>query len=166
MIFVTVGGLRPFDRLVTAMDRLAGDLEEQVVMQTGTTAYEPRNCRHFSFMPREEMDKLYAEARLVVCHAGIGSLLTARRYNRPLVLVPRLKRYGEHIDDHQLEIAREMEARGMAVVYDVSNLAEAIANAGADLVALAGGGDLVARLMEYLAQLEGELKGERRRPPA
>jgi beta-1,4-N-acetylglucosaminyltransferase len=155
VIFVTVGGLCPFDRLVTAMDRLAGDLEEQVVMQTGTTAYEPRNCRHFSFMPREEIDKLYAGARLVICHAGIGSILTALEHGKPLVLVPRLKRYGEVFDDHQLEIAQQMEVRGVAVVYDISDLAAAIQNAGAGPVAVEGGGELVARLREYLDGLEG-----------
>jgi beta-1,4-N-acetylglucosaminyltransferase len=155
VIFVTVGGMRPFDRLVTAMDRLAGDLEEEVVMQTGTTAYEPRNCRHFSFMPREEIDKLYAGARLVICHAGIGSILTALEHGKPLILVPRMRRYKEHIDDHQLEIAREMEARGVGVVYDVSDLAAAVENAGAQPMRLEGGGELVARLREYLDGLEG-----------
>ena len=151
MIFVTVGGMHGFDRLVTEMDRIAGEIDERVVMQIGTTPYDPRNCEHYSFMPAKEMDDLYAGARVVVCHAGIGSILTARRHNKPLVLVPRMKRYGEHIDDHQLEIARQMEARGVPVVYELGNLQSAIENATTTHVPESGGGShLVGRLKEYL----------------
>ncbi|MHC1578885.1 MAG: glycosyltransferase, partial [Dehalococcoidia bacterium] len=103
--------MHAFERLVREMDRIAGELDEEVVMQIGSTDYEPKNCQYFKFMAADEMEKLYARARVVVCHAGIGSILTVLKYSKPLILVPRMKRYGEHIDDHQLEIAREMESR-------------------------------------------------------
>ena len=150
MIFVTVGGMRAFKRLIEEMDRIAGELDEPVVMQIGSTDYQPRNCQYHRFLPMNEIEQLYAGARVVVCHAGIGSILTARKHGKPLVLTPRISKHGEHIDDHQLEIARQMEAQGVAVVYDVADLASAIANAATGPVTLGGGGQLVERLKQYL----------------
>ena len=156
MIFVTVGGMRAFDRLVIAMDRLAGELDEEVVMQIGSTEYEPGNCKYFKFLPSDEMKELYARARVVICHAGIGSILSAAQYNKPLILVPRTKRYGEHIDDHQLEIAREMESRGMTVLYDIDTgtLKAARRNPNANPPKLGTGANLAGALKEYLDQLD------------
>ena len=158
MIFVTVGGMRAFERLVKEMDRIAGELDEQVVMQLGSTDYEPKNCDYFRFMPRNEIEELYAGARVVVCHAGGGSILTALEHNKPLVLVPRMKRYGEVFDEHQLEIAREMESRGIIVVYNISSLKSAIGNVNTSLLKFSAGGNLVGALKEYLDQLDQQLR--------
>jgi beta-1,4-N-acetylglucosaminyltransferase len=160
LIFVTVGGMHAFDRLVIAVDNLAGELDEEVVMQVGPTGYEPTNCEYFKFMAANEMQKLYARARVVICHAGIGSILTAWQYDKPLILVPRMKRYGEHMDDHQLEIAEEMERRGMTVVYDISNLKSAMLNVDTNAVRFGTGGDLSAALKQYLDRLESQLTRE------
>ena len=154
MIFVTVGGMRAFERLIREMDRIAGELDEPVVMQIGSTDYQPRNCDYFRFMSREDIEKLYSDARMVVCHAGTGSILSALAHNKPLVLVPRLTGHGEVLDDHQLEIARQMEAQGVAVAYDVADLPTAIASAGASTVNLSSGGQLVERLKQYLDQIQ------------
>ena len=94
MIFVTVGGMRPFGRLVKEMDRIAGELDEKVVMQIGSTDYEPKNCEYFRFVPRKDIEEFYASARVIVCHAGGGSILTALQHGKPLVLVPRIKSRG------------------------------------------------------------------------
>ncbi len=154
MIFATVGGMRGFERLVRQMDVIAGELEEQVMMQIGSTDYEPRNCDYFTFMSRNDMKKLYADARVIVSHAGTGSILTALEHNKPLVLVPRLKKYGEHIDDHQLEIARDMESRGVTVVYDIGKLQSAVENVDIGAVEIKGETTLVHMLKEYLDKLE------------
>lgn len=154
MIFVTVGGMRAFERLIKEMDRVAGELDEKVVMQIGSTDYEPKNCDYFKFMPRKDIEKLYDDARVVVSHAGGGSILTALEYNKPLVLVPRIKRYGEVFDDHQLEIAREMESQRASVVYDISNLKSAISNANTSLSKFNAGRNLAGALKEYLDQLD------------
>ena len=158
MIFVTVGGMRAFERLVKEMDRIAGELDEQVVMQLGSTDYEPKNCDYFTFMPRNDIEEFYASARVVVCHAGSGSILTALEHNKPLVLVPRMKSYGEVFDDHQLEIGREMESRGITVVYDISNLKFAIRNENKGLSKFSAGRNLVGALKEYLDQLDRSSK--------
>jgi len=158
LIFVTVGGMRAFERLIREMDRIAGELDEQVVMQIGSTDYEPGNCRYFRFMSRDDMERLYADARVVVCHAGTGSILATLEHSKPLVLVPRLKEYGEVFDDHQLEIAREMETQGAGVVYDVGNLKSAMRNVSTSPPKLRAGGNLAVRLKEYLDRLDGQQK--------
>jgi beta-1,4-N-acetylglucosaminyltransferase len=158
LIFVTVGGMRPFERLVKEMDRIAGELDENIVMQIGSTDYEPMNCDYFRFMPRNDIEGLYAGARVVVCHAGGGSILTALQHSKPLVLVPRMKSYGEVFDDHQLEIARQMESRGVTVVYDMTNLESAITNANMTRASPSAGSNLAGRLKEYLDQLERSSK--------
>ena len=154
MIFVTVGGMRGFERLVCQMDLIASGLVEQVMMQIGSTDYEPRNCDYFRFMSRNDMEKLYADARVVVCHAGTGSILTTLEHSKPLVLVPRLRKYGEVFDDHQLEIASEMQSRGITVVYDISNLQSAVENVDIGPIEIKGEIALVHMLKEYLDQLE------------
>jgi beta-1,4-N-acetylglucosaminyltransferase len=154
LIFVTVGGMRAFDRLVEAMDRIAGELDEQVVMQLGSTDYEPKNCDYFRFMPRKDIEAFYADARVMVSHAGTGSILTALKYDKPLVLVPRLKKYGEVFDDHQLELARQMEAQGVTVVHEIGNLEDAIRSATTPLRQLSTGGTLVDRLKGYINQID------------
>jgi beta-1,4-N-acetylglucosaminyltransferase len=158
LIFVTVGGMRPFERLVKEIDRIAGELDEKVVMQIGSTDYEPKNCEYFRFVPRKDIEEFYDGARVIVCHAGGGSILTALQHDKPLVLVPRIKSYGEVFDDHQLEIARQMESRGATVVYDISNLKPAIDKANAGAPKLAAGGNLVGALKEYLDRLGRQLR--------
>jgi len=67
---------------------------------------------------------------LVISHAGAGSIMTTLVNNKPLILVPRLKKYGEVVDDHQLELAREMEKQGRAIVaYDTNDLGKKIEEA-------------------------------------
>jgi UDP-N-acetylglucosamine transferase subunit ALG13 len=122
MILVTVGNhIEPFDRLVKGMDELAEQIDEEVVIQTGHCSYEPRYARHFQFTSGKEMQELTQAARVQVSHAGSGSILTALRMGKPLVVVPRRLKYHEHIDDHQLQLAHAVEKQGKLVaVHEVS----------------------------------------------
>ena len=123
MILVIIGMMYKFERLIKEMDKIAGRTDEEVIMQIGETAYEPKNATYFKFASREEMDGLYEAAKVVVCHAGVGSIFTALDHGKPVIAVPRRKKYGEHVDDHQLEIARELEKEGrITVVCDVDEL--------------------------------------------
>lgn len=130
MIYVTVGTMfLDFPRLIHAMDAIARDSGERIVVQTGMGATLPTYCEYFDFKPRNEVLAIQREARVVVCHAGIGCVSDALRMKRPLVVVPRLKRYNEHMNDHQMDLARAVEARGWGrVVYDANDLADACAN--------------------------------------
>ncbi|AKB29148.1 Beta-1,4-galactosyltransferase CpsIVG [Methanosarcina siciliae C2J] len=125
MIFVTVGShYQGFDRLIKKMDEIAGKTDETVIMQIGYTTYKPVNAEYFSFLEGfEEILRLNREARVVVSHAGAGSIVTALKEKNPVIVVPRLKRYNEHMNDHQLEIAKAMsENRNVTVIHDIDSL--------------------------------------------
>ena len=130
MIYVTVGTMfMDFPRLIHAMDRIAADTGEHVIVQTGMGRTKPVHCEHFDFKPREEVLAIQSTARVVVCHAGIGSVSDALYAGRPLVVVPRLKAFKEHLNDHQLDLARAVEARRWGkAVFDIAGLANACAN--------------------------------------
>lgn len=125
MIFVTTGTCDPFDRLLDAVDRLDGT--EEVVVQHGVSPVRPRRARCIDFLPYDELVSLVREARLVVTHAGVGSVLTALANGKQPIVVPRLAAKGDAIDDHQLEFARHLAAAGIVtLVEDPAGLAAAI----------------------------------------
>ena len=134
MIFVTVG-TNPdmgFERFVKAMDKLAATLEERVVIQHGCSIYKPQYAEHFDFISGKQFEQFNQEARLVVSHAAAGAAIVALRYRKPLVVVPRLKQFNEHIDDHQLQLAAALEAEKKAIVVhepSANTLRTAIAQA-------------------------------------
>lgn len=155
MIFVTVGLMYGFERLVKKMDEIAGRIDEEVIMQIGEATYEPQNTKYFKFMSRDEMEGLYKNARVIVCHAGVGTIITALQYNKPIILVPRMKKYGEVFDDHQFEVSNELEKEKMAtVVYDIENLESAIKNVGGNPITFKSEKTLVKKLKEYLDKME------------
>lgn len=125
MIFVTVGNHNQgFDRLIVKMDEIAGKIDEEVIMQIGYTNYKPLNADYFSFIDSfEEIKRLNRDSRVVVSHAGAGSILTALKQKTPVIAVPRLQKYNEHINDHQLEIAHAMsDDKNITIVYNVESL--------------------------------------------
>lgn len=132
MIFVTVGTHTDgFARLVTAMDGLAAGLDEEVVMQVGATPYQPQSARWFSFTSQAEIEQLNARARVIVSHAGAGSIMAGLRLAKPLIVMPRLHKYGEHVDDHQTELAGALASQGsLLVAYEVEELPARLAEAG------------------------------------
>ena len=164
MIFVSVGmHHQGFDRLIRAMDDLDTSLGEPVVMQIGASSYEPRNARYFRFAGNDEVESLMEAARVVVIHCGVGSIISALRHRVPLVVVPRLKRYGEHVDDHQLEVARVLSQSGrVTAVYDVERLSEAMTQATVP----PGGDDHKRELVDALRQHLQELVGQQGRSVA
>lgn len=119
MIFVTVGTHeQPFDRLVKAIDDLAaaGILTEEVIIQTGYSTYTPRHCTWQPFFPSEEMTRLVREARIVITHGGPASFLLPIRYGKVPVVMPRIRSFGEHVNDHQLTFCREVAARNRNIL--------------------------------------------------
>ncbi len=130
MIYVTVGTMfMDFPRLIGAMDAIARTSDEEVVIQTGMGPTTPQFAQHFDFKDRAEVREIQDRARVIVCHGGIGAVHDALAARRPFVVVPRLKRLGEHMNDHQLELARAVEARGWGrMVLDVAELTELCAS--------------------------------------
>jgi UDP-N-acetylglucosamine transferase subunit ALG13 len=119
--FVAVGTRRePFDRLLRIVDDAvgAGLLPGPVTAQSGHSAYAPRHYDTVAWLTPEHVEEAARRARYVVCHSGSGIIGAAlRNGHRPLVL-PRLRCNGEHVDDHQLQIAQKLEAMGLAVALD------------------------------------------------
>ena len=130
MIFVTVGNdFRPFDRLLKKMDEIAPSLPEKVLMQKGYSTYCPQNTEYFDFVPMQSATEYLLKSRLVVSHAGIGTIILCKRHGIPLLILPRRKKFGEHMNDHQLEIAQALEKRKdgqIRVLYEEDQLKEKI----------------------------------------
>lgn len=119
MILVTVGTHnRGFDRLVRAMDELAAELDEPVLIQRGSSHYLPRHAEHFEWASSQRMEQLTQQARVIVSHAAAGSILLALLHHKPLVVVPRLQSFGEIIDDHQRQLATALHEQGKAIAVD------------------------------------------------
>lgn len=108
MILLSVGTQFPFPRLVNAVDCWAKEQKNvRVVAQIGaeTTTF-PHYIEYFDFMPAGEFEKLQQECDLMVSHAGIGSIMKAIEFKKPIIIMPRLQRMKEHRNDHQLSSAR------------------------------------------------------------
>jgi len=153
LIFVTIGmHTKGFDRLVKKMDEIAGNIDEEVIIQTGGTNFEPKNAKWFDFTTEEEIKVLCRKASVVVTHAAM-SILDAWGQGKPAVVVPRLKIYNEVIDDHQVDFARELEKEGKVIaVYDIDMLEEALKKANIEPPKLAKDRRLVSALKNYVAR--------------
>ncbi|GMV99492.1 MAG: hypothetical protein AMXMBFR84_06310 [Candidatus Hydrogenedentota bacterium] len=130
MIYVTVGTMfLDFARLIRKMDDIAQSTGERIICQIGMGETVPVHCEHFRFKPRQEIVALQREARVIVAHAGIGCVIEAMQASRPLIVVPRLKKHNEHMDDHQLDLAQAVARRGWGrMIVHMDDLAEALAN--------------------------------------
>ena len=131
MIFVTVGTHeQPFNRLIRYIDKMKekGLIREEVIIQTGYSTYEPRYCRFSKLFPYSEMCRFVREARIVITHGGPSSFIMPLQEGKIPIVVPRQKRYGEHVNNHQLEFCRAIEERSgnIIVVEEVRELKRAI----------------------------------------
>lgn len=129
MILVTIGtNEQPFDRLVRAAANL--DVDEPMLVQHGSSQVPHGPGEWVDFLPFDELAARASEARVVVCHAGVGSIMLARRYGHRPVVVPRRRHLGEAVDDHQVVLARRLSSAGLVtLVEDADALAEAVQSA-------------------------------------
>jgi UDP-N-acetylglucosamine transferase subunit ALG13 len=158
MILVTIGtNEQPFDRLVVAAAAL--EVDEPVIVQYGSCrAVEPREG-WLEYVPFDELSELARQARVVVCHAGVGSILMARRAGKLPVVMPRRHSLGEAVDDHQVELSRRLAASGMVtLVENEADLAGAVRGASGvggetKVKGLPGAAALAADLRSHLQRL-------------
>lgn len=144
MIFVTVGTHeQPFDRLISCVDELkkAGIIQEEVIIQTGYSIYEPKYCKWSKMFPFKEMVKNVADARIVISHGGPASFIMPLQIGKTPIVVPRQKQYGEHVNDHQLEFAKAVAERtGMIIlVNEIEALRDCIVNYDAIVASMPSG---------------------------
>ena len=112
MIFVTVGTQLGFDRLVRAVDEWAArNPGAHLFGQIGSGRYRPLHFESRPWLTPGESDRAFSDAELIVAHAGMGSILTALRFRKPIIIVPRSAASGEHRNDHQLATATRLEGR-------------------------------------------------------
>ncbi|EOU1869969.1 TPA: glycosyltransferase [Clostridium perfringens] len=128
MIFVTVGTHeQPFDRLIKYIDRMkqSGRIKDDVIIQTGFSNYNPESCISNKLYPYKEMISLVKEARIVITHGGPSSFIMPLQFGKIPIVVPRLKKYDEHVNDHQLDFAKEVQKRQGNIIL-VRNIEELI----------------------------------------
>ncbi len=125
MIFATIGTQAPFDRFVKMLDEIASNIDEEIIAQTKGGEYEAKNIRTFDFVPPDEFETIFSQARLIVAHAGMGTIISALKANKPIIVVPRLASLGEHRNDHQIATAKKMDELGyIHVAYDREQLSD------------------------------------------
>lgn len=112
------------------MDRISKKSEEKVIIQIGRTEYEPQYCDYFTFTSYGKFLNYIKNAKVVVTHAGVGTIIECLMSKKSMILVPRRKKFDEHIDDHQIDIAKALEKENIVIVcYDVKNLKNKITHA-------------------------------------
>ncbi len=119
MIFVTVGTQKfPFNRLLETIDDLVGSekLPEEVFAQTGQSTYLPKHYEYSNFLPKDVFAEKIGQCSLVITHGGVGAITAALKWGKPVIVIPRLCKYAEHVDDHQLEIANTFARMRLVLV--------------------------------------------------
>lgn len=133
MIFVTVGTHeQSFERLVKKIDELKsnGKIEDKIIIQKGFTDYEPKSCKTYKLIGYEEMQRYIEDARIVITHGGPASFIAPLTIGKIPIVVPRQKKFEEHVNDHQVEFVKQLVERDNNVipVYDINELEEKIIN--------------------------------------
>lgn len=130
MIFVTLGSQKfQFNRLLIEIDRLVeeGKITEEVFAQIGYSDYEPKNYEYKKFLDRDEFSKIMSKCDKVITHGGTGAIIGAVKKGKSIISVPRLAKYGEHVDDHQLQITEQFgEMKFVETVNEIDNLENAL----------------------------------------
>ena len=125
MIFLTVGTQFPFDRLVRAVDKAMhkGLITDEVIAQIGKTYYTPKHFKGIEYLEKSLFDETVRHSNAIISHAGIGSIIIAFEYDKPLLVMPRLARFKEVVNDHQVGIALKFaEAGHLLAAMDESEL--------------------------------------------
>lgn len=125
-IFVTVGAQMPFDRLVLAVDNwVQSNPDIEAYAQVGPGGYRPRNMEYVEFVGPEEYKRLVDQSTLIISHAGMGSIITALQYGKPLIVVPRKGSLLETRNDHQsTTVDRFRHFDGIFVATDESKIGD------------------------------------------
>lgn len=128
MIFVTLGSQKfQFDRLLKKLDELveAGIIKEEIMAQTGASTYVPKHYAHTQFLDREVFASTMDKCSVVITHGGTGVIIGAVKKGKKVLAVPRLAKYGEHVDDHQLQLLKQFDELGIiSACYDMEKLGE------------------------------------------
>lgn len=130
MIFVTLGSQKfQFNRLLKKLDNLVKNskIKEEIFAQIGYSDYKPQNYKYKDFVDRDQFKDIMSKSDIVITHGGTGAIITAVKQEKKVIAMPRLAKYGEHVDDHQIQIVKEFEDSGIIkAVYDIEDLEKAL----------------------------------------
>lgn len=163
MIFISLGTQKfQFNRLLQLMDDLIDHslIEEEVFAQIGNSDYKPRNYSYTSFLSNEEFNQKLEECSLVISHSGVGTILKALNNNKAIIVVPRLAKYKEHVDNHQIEIAEAFAKKNFCLMYEENDKLEDLIKEAKNHTFdkyISSKDKVIARLEDYLATLKNNL---------
>ena len=130
MILVLLGTQNnSFHRLLNEIEKNIenGNINEEVIVQAGYTKFKSDKMKIFNLTSKEKLQELIKQASFVITHAGVGSIEMSLEQNKKIIAVPRLKKYGEHVNDHQKDIKQKLDEKGCIIgIDDVSELGIAL----------------------------------------
>jgi len=155
LIFVTVGTQLTFDRLIQSVDEWAATTDEEVVAQIGPSELKPVHSKWQQFLTPDEFTVYMKQARVIVAHAGMGSILTALQLQKPIVILPRQAALNEHRNDHQIATAgRFREIQGIHVAMNETELLGILQNlntlSASDGVGPYASGELISTIRNFI----------------
>lgn len=158
MILLSVGTQLPFDRLIRAVDCWARDRgRTDVVAQIGVTRYRPVAMQSFSHLGYDEFRDLQRQCSVMVCHAGMGSIITAMEFGKPIIVMPRDHRLGEHRNGHQFATLRQFGRRPGVYAADTESELIALLDRAGELTAQPSAGTNAANgFVDRLAAIVDE----------
>lgn len=118
MIFVTFGTQKQdFSRALKILEKSKYLKDKEVIVQSGYTKYDVKKFKMFDFIPQEKMNEYVTDCEFVITHGGVGSIFAGLKAKKKVLAIPRLAKYSEHKDDHQLEICEELENLGYILFF-------------------------------------------------
>ena len=130
MIFVCVGSREyQFDRLLKEIDKLIDKniIKDKVFAQIGQSTYIPKKYKYTRFLPNKEFQCYQDKADLIISHGGTGALIGALKKNKQVIAVPRLAKYGEHTDNHQVQISTVLhDEEYLKMVTEINTMGKSI----------------------------------------
>ena len=125
MIFITLGSQKfQFNRLLKKIDEI--EINDEIVAQIGYSDYKPKHYKYAEFLDRDQYSELMGKADIVITHGGTGAIVGALKKRKKVIAVPRLAKYGEHVDDHQLQIIEQFKEMDLIYACEDMDLKKAI----------------------------------------
>ena len=132
LIFVTVGTQIPFDRLLKSVEKQIelGNIKEKVIVQAGVTNFKSDKMEIVGFIPMNEFKKIIEDAKIIICHGGVGTITDGLKNNKVIIACPRLERFDEAKNDHQKQIVENFGNSGFIIpLLDLKDLDKALEKA-------------------------------------
>ena len=132
MILVMLGTQNnSFERLLKELDRLKKNkiIKEKIIVQSGYTKYSSADMEIFDFIDKDKLEEYQDKADIIITHGGVGSIISSLKKDKKVIAIPRLKKYDEHVNDHQLDIVESFSNNGYIIgIKEVKELESAYKN--------------------------------------